>query len=267
VSGVRYSLLAMSHAILQDMLTPEQAGGHLRLVRAHLEGPDGMRLFERPLPYHGGPAQMFQRAEQASYFGREIGLMYMHAHLRHAQALAHAGDAEGFFRALCQVNPIGIHTRLPQTLPRQSNCYYSSSDAAFDDRYQAQAEYSRLAAGNVALEGGWRVYSSGSGIALALIRRVFLGLALEGDALRLDPVMPATLSGLRLSTRLAGRSVEVSYQVGGRGCGVTRLTLNGEALTFTERPGVYRTGAALLPRALLEAKLGPQNNMLTIALG
>ena len=90
-TGVRYSSLAMIHAILEDMLTPAQARDHLRLIETHLSAADGVRLFDRPMPYHGGPQRMFQRAESATFFGREIGLMYMHAHLRYAQALAHVG--------------------------------------------------------------------------------------------------------------------------------------------------------------------------------
>jgi CRISPR-associated protein Csx3 len=263
---VHYSLLAMSHAILQDMLTPEQAAAHLSLIDKHLTGPDGMRLFDRPFPYRGGPERFFQRAEEATYFGREIGLMYMHAHLRHAQALAHLGDAEGFFRALCQANPIAIRELVPTAALRQSNCYYSSSDAAFDDRYQAAGQYGRIAEGTVALEGGWRVYSSGAAIALALIRQSFLGLVLEPEMLRVDPVMPGTLDGLRLTTTVLGRPVEVRYRVGARGCGVRRITVNGEALTFKERPGLYRTGPALVPRAALLEKLRVQRNEMEIEL-
>ena len=37
---------------------------------------------------------VFQRAEASTFFGREIGLMYMHAHLRYAEALARVGDGE-----------------------------------------------------------------------------------------------------------------------------------------------------------------------------
>ena len=98
----------MIHAILEDLFTPPQAREHLQLIDEHLSGPDGARLFDRPMAYHGGPQRFFQRAESARFFGREIGLMYMHAHLRYAQALAHVGEAERFFHALCQANPIGI---------------------------------------------------------------------------------------------------------------------------------------------------------------
>jgi cellobiose phosphorylase len=120
-TGVRYSVLAMIHAILEDMLTPDQVRAHLRLIDTHLSGPDGVRLFDRPMPYHGGPQRFFQRAESATFFGREIGLMYMHAHLRYAQALAHVGEADRFFHALCQANPLGIRNIVPMATLRQAN--------------------------------------------------------------------------------------------------------------------------------------------------
>ena len=49
----------------------------------------------------------FQRAESSAFFGREIGLMYTHAHLRYAEALWRYGAVNEFFRALCLANPIG----------------------------------------------------------------------------------------------------------------------------------------------------------------
>jgi CRISPR-associated protein Csx3 len=244
-TGVHYSSLAMVHAMLEELFTPQQAQQHLSLIDEHLSAPDGLRLFDRPLPYHGGPQRLFQRAESAAFFGREIGLMYMHAHLRFAQALAHMGHAERFFEALCQANPIGLRAILPTATPRQSNCYYSSSDAAFDDRYQASAEYERVRAGRIGLEGGWRVYSSGAGIALSLLARHFLGLSSEANCLRIDPVIPAALDGLLAETRLLQRTVQIRYRVGAAGCGVQALRLNGAPLRFAIENNPYRQGAAL----------------------
>lgn len=249
ITGVRYSSLAMIHAILEDLFTPQQAREHLELIDAHLRGPDGVRLFDRPMDYHGGPQRFFQRAESATFFGREIGLMYMHAHLRYAQALAHVGEAERFFHALCQANPIGIRDLLPQAALRQANCYYSSSDAAFRDRYQASAEYSRVNEGTIALDGGWRVYSSGAGIALGLVVRRFLGLGCEFDAMVIDPVMPAMLDGLQVRIELFGRPVTVLYAVRGAGCGVDSVTIDGQRLALTHQPNPHRRGAARIDRA------------------
>ena len=265
-TGVRYSSLAMIHAILDDMLTPAQAQQHLRLIEQHLSGPDGVRLFDRPMPYHGGPQRFFQRAESATFFGREIGLMYMHAHLRYAQALAHVGDAERLFHALCQANPIAIRSIVPSATLRQANCYYSSSDAAFADRYQASEHYDAAIRGETPLDGGWRVYSSGAGIALALIVRRFLGLSQEAGSLHVDPVMPAPLNRLRVEMKLLGRPFEITYQVHGAGHGVTAVHLNGVALTLTYEHNPHRKGAARISHDQL-AQLKAEANILRISVG
>ena len=266
-TGVSYSVLAMIHAILEDMLTPAQAREHLRLIGTQLTGPDGARLFDRPMPYHGGPQRIFQRAESATFFGREIGLMYTHAHLRYAQALAHVGDAAAFFHALCQANPIAIDAIVPSATPRQANCYYSSSDAAFHDRYQASAEYQRVVDGTVALDGGWRVYSSGAGIALGLIMRCFLGLGCQSTVLRVDPVIPAALDGLKVQTVLLGHPMALCYRIGAAGCGVVQLQLNGQPLSFEREANPHRSGAALVAMGALRERLTDGLNLLAIQIG
>jgi cellobiose phosphorylase len=148
--------------------------------------------------------------------------MYTHAHLRYAEALWRFGDAEGFFEALCLVNPIGMPQRVAGATLRQSNCYYSSSDAAFADRYQASAEFERVRLGSIALEGGWRVYSSGAGIALSLVLRCLLGLRWEHDALVIDPVLPSAFDGMQAELELSGHALHLYYRVGARGCGPRR---------------------------------------------
>jgi 1,2-beta-oligoglucan phosphorylase len=267
LSGVRYSSLAMIHALLEDLFTPEQAREHLRIMDEHLLGPDGIRLFDRPMPYHGGPQRFFQRAESATFFGREIGLMYMHAHLRYAQALARMGEAERFFKALCQANPLGIRSLIPQATLRQANCYYSSSDAAFEDRYQASTDYHRIKLGRVGLDGGWRVYSSGAGIALGLIVRRFLGLNLEADALSLDPVIPAALSGLRVELTLWGQALDIVYEAQRCGCGVTAIELNGKSMSFARESNPYRAGAVRIAVNDVRSLLGAKQNLMRVRVG
>ena len=163
-TGIAYSLLPMTQAISGGLFTREQARHHLELIRRHLRFPDGIRLMDRPIAYHGGTQRLFQRAESAAFFGREIGLMYTHAHLRHAQAMAVRGEAQQLWDDLLVVNPIAVTDRLAQASPRQRNAYFSSSDAAFCDRYQASAEWERVGSGRVAVDGGWRIYSSGPGV-------------------------------------------------------------------------------------------------------
>ncbi|MBP6901578.1 MAG: hypothetical protein KBC73_15900 [Burkholderiaceae bacterium] len=259
LTGVRASLLPIMHAMLEDLLTPEQARAHLALVREQLLGPDGARLFDRPLPYRGGPEQLFQRAESSAFFGREIGVMYTHAHLRWAETLAHLGEARALLDALSLAHPVGLRERLPQAGLRQSNCYYSSSDAAFADRYEAGREYGRIHDGRVTLDGGWRIYSSGPGIAIGIVIGRLLGLRREARRLLIDPVLVPELQGLSVRLPLVdGHEVELQVHLppsGGQGHGPQRLALDGLDLPFSREPNPYRLGAAAVDLGLLRQRL------------
>ena len=129
-----------------------------------------------PLPYHGGLERYFRRAESSPFFGREVGLMYIHAHLRYCEAAAALGDTAAFLDGLQIANPIAVTERLPQATLRQRNAYFTSSDAAFRDRYEAFAEWRRLREGTVEADGGWRIYSSGPGLYVQLLVTRLAGL-------------------------------------------------------------------------------------------
>jgi 1,2-beta-oligoglucan phosphorylase len=195
-TGLRYSLLPMMRGIVSGLFTPEQAAHHLRLVREHLLFPDGARLIDQPVAYHGGPQTTFRRAESSSYFGREIGLMYVHAHLRYAEAMAVLGEAEAVWEALSLANPITVTDRLAQATPRQRNAYFSSSDAAFPDRYAASQEWPRVKAGTISFEGGWRIYSSGPGIYTNLLIRKLLGYDTRWGKRLARPLLPKGLQDM-----------------------------------------------------------------------
>lgn len=265
-TGVHHSLLPMVHAVLANLFTPQEAAQHMALVRQHLTGPDGARLFDAPFVYRGGPMTLFQRAESSSYFGREIGLMYTHAHLRWAEALAHLGEAEAFWRALGQAHAVQLAQRVPAAAPRQANCYTSSSDAAFADRDDASARYAEAMAGRVPMEGGWRVYSSGAGIALGLVQRCLLGLRPRADACVLDPVVAPSLGVLRADTQLAGHALTLVLEPGPRGHGVQQAELNGTPLRLAPEAHPYRAGGARLAWAELAPLWGAQN-LLRVRLG
>lgn len=263
-TGLSYSLLPMIHALINGMFTPAQAESHLEIIRKNLLGPDGARLFDRPMLYQGGIQTNFQRAESASYFGREIGMMYTHAHLRYCEALARFGDADQFFRAFRQINPIGICELIASAGLRQANCYYSSSDAAFPDRYEAYDHYDKVNCGEITLEGGWRIYSSGAGISARLIMQCFLGLRLEKSALVIDPVIPVCLSGLEVSLTLANLPLQVRYHIAAKGSGPIDAFLNGLALEFTREANPYRPGALRIPLHHLKQKLKGRSDQLLI---
>jgi len=266
-TGVHYSLLPMVHAILANLFTREQALRHVGLIRRHLLAADGARLFDRPLPYRGGLQRHFQRAETSSFFGREIGLMYMHAHLRWAQALAHLGDAGAAFHALRQANPVVLRDVVPNARLRQANCYVSSSDADFADRAEATARYDAVRSGAVGVEAGWRVYSSGAGIAMRLLRESLLGLRLRRSSLCIDPVLPPTLDGLVVRTQLEDRAVAVAYRIGSLGHGPRTVTCNGRPLAFERESHPYRTGGVVIALDVLRKRLRDSSNDIEIEVG
>ena len=197
----------MTRGIIAGLFTPEQAGHHLRLIREHLLFPDGARLMDRPVAYHGGPEQIFRRAELAAFFGREIGLMYVHAHLRYGEAMAVLGEADALWEALQVASPITVTEHLAHAAPRQRNAYFSSSDAAFPDRYRASAEWQRVRAAEVAVDGGWRIYSSGPGLYTNLLLSHALGIRRRFGERSVAPVLPRRLGRVTLEMVIDGRPV------------------------------------------------------------
>jgi len=197
-TGLHYSLLPMTQAIIADLFTPEQTACHLDLIREHLLFPDGVRLMERPLTYHGGPETIFRRAESSAFFGREIALMYVHSHLRYAEALSVLGDATGLWDALAAVNPISVTNRLGHASLRQRNTYFSSSDAAFADRYHASEDWDHVRHGTIAVDGGWRIYSSGPGLYTNMLIQHVLGRRRSRGSRIVRPCLPEHSKDLHL---------------------------------------------------------------------
>jgi cellobiose phosphorylase len=197
-TGLSYSLIPMTQAIIGGLFTADQAKSHLEIIRKRLVFPDGARLMDQPLAYHGGVETIFRRAESAAFFGREIGLMYVHAHLRYAESLSVMGKRRASWDALLVANPIASTDRLSNASLRQRNAYFSSSDAGFRDRYQASAEWSRVRKGAIAVDGGWRVYSSGPGMYLYLLIQHAFGLQRRFGERIVEPGLPAAQKHLRL---------------------------------------------------------------------
>lgn len=265
-TGLKYRLIPMTRGIIAGVFSPEQAERHLALVREHLLFPDGARLMDRPTTYAGGVERTFRRSESAACFGREIGLQYVHAHLRYAEALARMGRAEELWHALLVANPIAVTDVVPNAQPRQRNCYFSSSDAAFSDRYEAARHYDKLRRGEVAVDGGWRIYSSGPGIYSSLVVRHLFGLRRFYGAYEFDPVLPASLNHACISLRRGDQTVV--YQValgGGTATGPTAVVVNGQRLTDLQRVDhPYRRGGVRVPESVFEGALRPGDNHVRI---
>jgi CRISPR-associated protein Csx3 len=254
VTGIRYRLLPMTRAVLAGLFDADEARHHLALAARELRHPDGVRLMSEPSTYHGGLQRLFRRADTAANVGREIGLQYVHAHLRYAEAMARVGHADELWWALQVVNPVGLTATVPHAAPRQSNVYFSSSDADFADRLEAAARWNELRTGAVAVRGGWRLYSSGPGLYLHAIRAALLGVRESFGDVVFDPVLPRSLDGLGARLRLLGRPVEMRYRVRRSSYGATRIVVNGAPLGLERREqNPYRPGGWRVPAAALAA--------------
>lgn len=262
-TGITYRLLPMIRSMISELFDAEQVDTHLDIIKKELTFNDGIRLMNRPAEYKGGVSSNFKRAEQAANFGREIGLLYVHAHIRYIEAMAKIGKADETWNNLLKINPINIKDHVPNAQIRQNNAYFSSSDAAFDDRYEAQNNYDKLRNGEVEVKGGWRVYSSGPGIYLNQLISNVLGIREVGEDLIFDPVLPEKLSGLEMSSELFGKPVTVQFNVNSESKPKT-IELNGNRLQTIDFSNKYRSTGLQVKKAEIVKYLTDNNNNLVI---
>jgi cellobiose phosphorylase len=112
-----------------------------------------------------------------------------------------------------------VTDRVAQALPRQRNAYFSSSDAAFPDRYAASSEWSQVKAGTVGVEGGWRIYSSGPGIYAKLVIGDVLGHHRWWGRRTARPLLPQALQGVTLEMNTGGRGAGLPHIPSGAASG------------------------------------------------
>lgn len=261
-TGIQYRLLPMTRSMIAELLDPERAESHYKLIKEKLFFPDGVRLMNRPAQYAGGVSTHFKRAEQAANFGREVGLQYVHAHIRFIEAMAKLGHAEDVWNGLNVINPVGIRDVVPNAEIRQSNTYFSSSDGKFNTRYDAQANFDELRSGKVQVKGGWRIYSSGPGIYMNQLISNALGIRQDHEGLVIDPVLPASLDGMRFDFRYEGVEITFAYHI--TGAAVSQVAINGEILNAERVANPYREGGLRLTKEAINQALNGNHHVIDI---
>ncbi|WP_163536077.1 amylo-alpha-1,6-glucosidase [Gracilibacillus sp. YIM 98692] len=263
-TGIDYRLLPMQRSMISELLTPEEADQHYQLIKEKLYCPDGVRLMNRPANYEGGVSKHFKRAEQASNFGREIGLQYVHAHIRYIEAMAKLGKKDEVWQGLQMITPIGIQDAVPNAEIRQSNAYFSSSDGKFNTRYDAQENFGKLRDGTVAVKGGWKIYSSGPGIYMNQLISNCLGIREEEKGLVIDPVLDNKFDGLSLTFKFNNKPVSFVYHLGNE---AKKVMINGKAAEQIEVvENRYREGGFRIFKQEIEEKFHNQDNVIDIYL-
>ncbi len=185
-TGIQYRLLPMNRGMISGLFEYPEIETHYDLINSKLKCPDGVRLMDKPAPYHGGINTIFQRAESASTVGREVSLQYVHAHIRYIEAMCVVGKADDAYHGLKIINPIMVNELLDTANLRQRNAYYSSSEGDFNNRYEYEANFNKLFTSDIAIKSGWRIYSSGPGIYLKQLISNFYGRKYENGNMTID---------------------------------------------------------------------------------
>ncbi|MCK9166513.1 MAG: hypothetical protein M0O92_04005 [Acholeplasmataceae bacterium] len=206
---ISYRLLSLQRAIISEIVSKDKRLQYLDIIKKELSHPDGVRLMDKPVNYHYGTQTYFTRAETAANFGREIGIMYVHAHLRYIEALLKENSGKEALLNLEKVSPINITKRVKNANIRQANLYFSSSDAAYNNRYLAQENYHLVKEGAIKVKAGWRLYSSGPGLYLAQFINNLLGIKVKNNNLFLNPKY--CFKGLEINFNYQGKMVNVCY--------------------------------------------------------
>ncbi|SDY00893.1 Cellobiose phosphorylase [Evansella caseinilytica] len=260
-TGIEYRLLPMTRSMIAELLTAEEAESHYQLIKTHLYFPDGVRLMNQPASYTGGVSRHFKRAEQAANFGREIGLQYVHAHIRFIEAMAKLGKVDEVWDGLTKINPVQIQDAVPNAERRQSNAYFSSSDGKFSTRYEALERFDELKTGSVPVKGGWRIYSSGPGIYMNQLISNCLGIRQEAGTIIIDPVLPDKFAGLTFEFMVNRHLVHFVYHLGE---GKKRLTVNGREIEFERVSNRYRDGGMKIKADTVNSHLTANKNIVDI---
>jgi len=245
-TGIKYRLLPMIRGIISEMFTKEEAEKHFGLIKEHLYHPDGVRLMDTTVKYLGGENKNFMRAETSASFSREVSLHYVHAHIRFIEAMAKFGNAEEAWLGLKKINPINLFETVQNAAIRQNNVYFTSSDAAFENRYDAMDNFDKLKTGEIKVKSGWRLYSSGPGIYLNQLVSNVLGLRIKGSKVVLDPILPIELNGLKFNYSILGKPVEINYIIE-IGTAISKVVVNGVEVKFKRISEPYRTGGVAFP--------------------
>ncbi len=260
-TGIQYRLLPMIRGMISELLSAEEAETHYQIIKENLYCPDGVRLMDKPAKYEGGVSTHFKRAEQAANFGREIGLQYVHAHIRFVEAMAKLGKEDEVWQGLQIINPVGITDVVTNAEKRQSNAYFSSSDGKFKTRYEAQERFDELRKGTVPVKGGWRIYSSGPGIYMNQLITNTLGIRQEAKEMIVDPVLPQKLDGLKFRYRFWNKPITFVYHLTK---GERQILVNGEEVKGVDAENPYRQGGDVLPKHMVEEQLNDESNVIEI---
>lgn len=243
-TGLKYRLLSFNRGFISELFDKEKIEQYLDIMDKNLKHPDGMRLMDTPVTYNGGKTTYFMRAETATNFGREVGIHYIHAHIRYIEAMTKIGHGKNALDALLVVNPINIRKNVKNAMYRQSNTYFSSSDAFFYDRYLAKENFEQIRNGEVLVKAGWRVYSSGPGIYLNQLISNTLGIKVLNNDLLIDPTISEELNNVNVDYKYFGKDLNITYHLGNE----RKILVNNLEIESTDYINKYKENGFIISK-------------------
>lgn len=217
-TSIKYRLLPINRGIISGIMTDEQIKKGLEIIDNKLKCVDGVRLMDKPANYNHGFNSLFQRAEQASTVGREVGLQYVHAHIRYIEAMAKLKRSDIVVDALNQIQPFDINEYVENSMLKQRNTYFSSSEGDFKTRYEFADNLEKLKTGDVSVKTGWRVYSSGPGIYINQLISNVLGVKVINNKLYLEPVLDDSFNNTSLNYSFSNKVVSIKFIKSSESC-------------------------------------------------
>jgi cyclic beta-1,2-glucan synthetase len=149
---------------------------------------------------------------------RENGGQYTHAAIWLVMAFAAMGETEKAWELIQMINPIN-HGADPENI----NVYKAEPYVIAADVYAVPLHKGK---------GGWTWYTGSAGWMYQLIIDVFLGLSKQGDALYMDPKVPAAWERFGVNYRYK----ETNYQLVFHRTGKRKISLDGKDLAETFLP-------------------------------
>jgi len=190
----RIFLNAQTWAILSDTAPPDRAAACLAAVREHLVTEAGALLlapaFDRPVPEIGYITRYAPGL-------RENGGVYTHAAVWAIAAAAKARDGELVGRLLDAINPA---TKDPERYWAEPYVLPGNVDGP-DSPHQGR--------------GGWTWYTGSAAWLQRIVCEWVLGVRPEWEGLRLDPCLPPSWSGARMTRPWRGATYEIAIERGG----------------------------------------------------
>ncbi len=257
-TNIKYRLLPINRGIISGMFDNDTANKLYDVVMENLYREDGAMLFSDCIAYNGGENTYFQRAEQSPNVGREVGLFYLHAHLRFIEAVANLGKVQETWDNLAKGNPIALTENVKNAELRQCNAYFSSSDANVKSKYDYMDKFEDVRNGDVGVKGGWKIYSSGPGIYINLLISKTLGLNVSKNGLELNPVLDNTFDGLQVDYKYLGKKIKINYDI--KGTTINKVVINDKEVDVDLFTNEYGKATALISKEQLDKLLTEEVN-------